>query len=282
MHQGDAQTAPEIYAAHMNFGAEAWEDRARYHQWGFNVTLRGSCSYWNEADGDFPVLPGDIHFSRPYTNSSWRVGAIRSASPKRSKKQDRPEQSWETAYAVFHPRPHWLTWLDSWEYRGGFARLRFEGAAWEGISSAVLALTQTYSRGGPFRDEQSLALFEIVILKILAQNQTRISRDTRIQQAVELMQSRYNESLTIQEIGGAVGLSGSHFAYLFAAEMGETPGHHLEQIRLARASEMLRFNTLKIGEIALATGFSDPNYFAYRFRLNFGQTPSEYRAGSRS
>jgi len=189
LHRADSQTAPEIYASHRVFQLGAGEDRARYHQWGFNITLGGECTYWNESDGDFSVLTGDILFSRPYTNSSWRVGPRKSAA-KRTGKQAHREPGWETAYAVFYPRPHWLTWLDSWTYRGGFARLHHEGAAWSRIVEAVLAMTRTYHSGGPLRDELTLALFEIVILRIFACNEPRISRDNRIRDAVELMQLR--------------------------------------------------------------------------------------------
>ena len=43
--------------------------------------------------------------------------------------------------------------------------------------------------------------------------------------------------------------------------------------------DMLRNTGLPVTEIALATGFSDSNYFTRQFRNITGLTPSSYRKG---
>ncbi|MEG1873362.1 MAG: helix-turn-helix domain-containing protein, partial [Ruthenibacterium sp.] len=46
--------------------------------------------------------------------------------------------------------------------------------------------------------------------------------------------------------------------------------------QLLRRSELL-----SIGQISVATGFSDMNYFAKVFRHATGMTPTEYRRGNK-
>ena len=41
----------------------------------------------------------------------------------------------------------------------------------------------------------------------------------------------------------------------------------------------LRFDRLKVSDIALASGFNEVTYFNRRFRARFGCSPTQYRGG---
>ena len=59
---------------------------------------------------------------------------------------------------------------------------------------------------------------------------------------------------------------------------GQTPNEYLVTYRLKRAAHLLRTNqALNISEIAYATGFGTPKYFAKCFNKQFGKSPSEFR-----
>ena len=53
-------------------------------------------------------------------------------------------------------------------------------------------------------------------------------------------------------------------------------------IRIRRASALLRESTLPITEIALRCGFGDSNYFSRAFRKASGMTPSQFRKGGQA
>ena len=49
------------------------------------------------------------------------------------------------------------------------------------------------------------------------------------------------------------------------------------KIKLNHASELLKNNkTIRISEVAQASGFNDPKYFSTLFNKFYGKTPKEY------
>ena len=67
------------------------------------------------------------------------------------------------------------------------------------------------------------------------------------------------------------------FLYELFEPGAETPAEHLRSLRLARAAELLREETLPIGRIAASVGFADPTTFTRAFSRAFGMLPSDYR-----
>jgi AraC-like DNA-binding protein len=48
-------------------------------------------------------------------------------------------------------------------------------------------------------------------------------------------------------------------------------------VRIGNALDALRHTSLSVKEIAAASGFNDPNYFARVFRKSTGRSPVEFR-----
>ena len=59
-----------------------------------------------------------------------------------------------------------------------------------------------------------------------------------------------------------------------------TVNDYITEVRLGEAMRMLLAGGQTIGEIALATGFSDQSYFSKVFSAKYGMPPSEYRTKS--
>jgi AraC-like DNA-binding protein len=57
---------------------------------------------------------------------------------------------------------------------------------------------------------------------------------------------------------------------------GHNPAEYLRRYRLKKARELLKTGK-QVGLVADAVGFSSPAYFTSCFRMQFGQTPSDYR-----
>ena len=58
---------------------------------------------------------------------------------------------------------------------------------------------------------------------------------------------------------------------------GLAPNEFIRNIRLKHACRMLKSPNVSISEVAYSTGFSDPKYFTYCFKNEFGMTPREYQ-----
>ena len=60
-------------------------------------------------------------------------------------------------------------------------------------------------------------------------------------------------------------------------ETGKTFIGYLTDYRMERAVELLLTTDDKTYMIAEKTGYSDPNYFSYAFKKQYGVSPSKYR-----
>jgi len=90
----------------------------------------------------------------------------------------------------------------------------------------------------------------------------------------ELLDELAFEDASMAEIYGRVDMSAAHLETLFRAAYGATPAAYRRNLRLRRARELLVTSQKNVGEVARATGFSDPLYFSRVFRRAFGATPS--------
>ncbi|MFC4587535.1 helix-turn-helix domain-containing protein [Sphaerisporangium corydalis] len=95
--------------------------------------------------------------------------------------------------------------------------------------------------------------------------------------ARRLIETLLAEGPTVAELAAATHLSPAHFAELFRAETGETPGRYRTRLRVERARLLLTETDLTITMIAADLGYSSPQHFATAFRAATGTTPSGFR-----
>ena len=86
------------------------------------------------------------------------------------------------------------------------------------------------------------------------------------------------EDITLASICSHFGYTKQHLARVFTARFSCSPTVYIERSRLEHSATLLLDSSESVTEIAFRSGFSDPNYFARRFRKHFGISPSEYRA----
>lgn len=101
-----------------------------------------------------------------------------------------------------------------------------------------------------------------------------------IRRALEQIETRYDEPLTVDGLARIAGLSRFVFLRKFSAQVGESPHRHLTAVRLDHAAERLRTTRRSVLEIAFDHGFGDPSRFARAFARRFGTTPARWRARS--
>jgi len=83
--------------------------------------------------------------------------------------------------------------------------------------------------------------------------------------------------ITLAEAARAASLSPNYLTNLLKQETGKTFTSLVTSRRMEKARELLTHTTLRISEIAQATGFDDEAYFARRFKQYFGIPPAAYR-----
>ncbi len=90
----------------------------------------------------------------------------------------------------------------------------------------------------------------------------------------------YCHPLQLSDVADAVGLNASYVSDLFSTTLGVTFHHYLEELRLAKAKELLLDPRIQVREVAPAVGYSNPNHFRSVFRTRVGSSPSAWRYGS--
>ena len=91
--------------------------------------------------------------------------------------------------------------------------------------------------------------------------------------ALRLMEARYADHLTLQELAAACALSETHFRRLFHQAYNAAPIDYLLDLRLKRADDLLMSGHCTVAEAALQTGFRDESYFCRCFRRRMGTSP---------
>lgn len=113
------------------------------------------------------------------------------------------------------------------------------------------------------------------LLGVLMKNRKPSVHDDRIERALGLMEARFHEHLSVEEIAREVGLERSYFSTLFKEKTTVSPHKYLTSLRIRKACDLLKKERCTVSEAAAATGF-DPCNFARIFKRETGKTPIEY------
>lgn len=128
--------------------------------------------------------------------------------------------------------------------------------------------------------ENELLLLMLREVFIHAQRDSIMSAqlDTRIRDALDVMERDLAAPLNISELAQRAGLSYSRFAHLFKSQVGASPKRVQVSIRLRRGAIQLEYTDQPIGAIAGQIGFGTIFDFSRAFRREYGMSPSAYRA----
>ena len=96
--------------------------------------------------------------------------------------------------------------------------------------------------------------------------------------AKDLADARYFESLDVDDLARAAGLSRAHFSREFRRAFGESPHGYLLTRRLERAAALLRTTDRSVSDICFAVGLQSVGSFTTSFTRTYGVSPMAYRA----
>jgi AraC-like DNA-binding protein len=96
--------------------------------------------------------------------------------------------------------------------------------------------------------------------------------------AKDLVDARYFEPLSVDDLARAAGFSRAHFIREFRRAFGESPHAYLLTRRLERAAALLRNTDRSVAEICVSVGLSSIGSFTSSFSRTYGMSPTAYRA----
>ena len=101
-----------------------------------------------------------------------------------------------------------------------------------------------------------------------------------IHRSLQYMRTHLDSRLELEELARAAYLSPAYFSRIFKEETGQTVRQTVMSLRLQRAAELIRYENLKLADIAPMVGFEDQSYFSRAFQKAYGVSPSRYRQKS--
>jgi AraC-like DNA-binding protein len=104
----------------------------------------------------------------------------------------------------------------------------------------------------------------------------------KLKRVIDFIEANLQESIGLDDLARAAGLSANHFLRVFKLTTGETPYHFLRTRRLERARHLLSDNAMPLAELALECGFANQAHFTAAFSREVGISPGRYRRAVRA
>lgn len=95
--------------------------------------------------------------------------------------------------------------------------------------------------------------------------------------AIRYIREHIADELTVDGIAQTVGLSPSHFSFVFKKELGRSVIDYVLERRIELAKQYLREGSYRNYELAEKVGFSHYSYFSNLFKKHTGMSPNEYK-----
>lgn len=102
----------------------------------------------------------------------------------------------------------------------------------------------------------------------------------RLRPAIDLMDARYLDPPSLEEIAESVHLAPNYFHRRFHEIFNVTPFEYMLRKRMNAARQMLGGTDLNVKQVAARVGYDNPFYFSRLFTKHFGVSPTQLRKES--
>lgn len=102
------------------------------------------------------------------------------------------------------------------------------------------------------------------------------TKQAKILPAIDYIIKNYNTAITNDFLASLTGCSTVYFRKLFYEIYGVSLIKHINNLRIAKAKEILSNDYSSIGDIASMLGFNSIYDFSRAFKVHTGSSPSEY------
>jgi DNA-binding response OmpR family regulator len=99
-----------------------------------------------------------------------------------------------------------------------------------------------------------------------------------VSRAIEHLGAHFGDDVSVDGLADVAGVSGSHLAHLFRAEIGMTVRDYLTRVRVEVARDLLSHTDETLTSIAAFVGFFDASHLSRVFRQVRGTRPSAFRS----
>ena len=94
---------------------------------------------------------------------------------------------------------------------------------------------------------------------------------------LKYIEKNYQEDISLKIISEEFHLNANYISQLIKSETGLTYTQYLTELRIGKAKDLMKSNSMSLAEISEAVGFNDYFYFIKKFKKAVGVTPGKYR-----
>lgn len=127
-------------------------------------------------------------------------------------------------------------------------------------------------------NEKLSSLITLLMEKTIRKENFVASKYNELDKIKAFLDSNYKNKISLNEISNKFFINKFYLIRIFKAEYGITIYDYLNQLRITKAKELLRFTNESISKIGRDSGFPDANYFSRKFKQLTGETPKEYKS----
>lgn len=91
------------------------------------------------------------------------------------------------------------------------------------------------------------------------------------------LDEHYKEKIMLDELAEKFYINKYYMTRLFKEQYGVSINTYIQEVKITKAKQMLRFTDNTLENIGVECGIGEPNYFSRLFKKIEGMTPSEYR-----
>jgi LacI family transcriptional regulator len=135
-------------------------------------------------------------------------------------------------------------------------------------------------RGEPPRHNRELVPPRSVIER--QSTQPAFVADESLRQAMRFIRAHAADAITVDDVVRHVPLSRRTLERRFQSHLARSPADEIRRVHFERARHLLAETSLKLSEVAIASGYSRFSSFATAFQAAHERTPSEYRVAFRT
>ena len=95
----------------------------------------------------------------------------------------------------------------------------------------------------------------------------------------DYVHQHYHRPISLDELASAMKRNASYLSALFSRTTGVTFHQFLEEVRLSKARELLRDPRNRVGKVARAAGYANPDSFRHAFKSHEGLSPEALAGG---
>ena len=128
--------------------------------------------------------------------------------------------------------------------------------------------------------KSSINALVVAVNQLDAVKNNKDVRDVRINAIMNYIQENYL-TITLDDLSKQFFLSKPYLSKFIKDKSGMTFGENVKQIRLNKASTLLRNGNMKVEKVAEASGYQNVEHFNRLFKERFGMTPVQYRCSEK-